>query len=565
MIWKKLSLLFVFAFFVRVVGISSYPIGFTQDEAGLGYDAYSILKTGKDQWGKVLPLTFRSFGDFKQPLYVYLTIPSVYLFGLNVFAVRLPSAFFGSLSVLIVYLLVRELFKSPTFALLSALMLALSPWHISLSRGAFEANLVTFFIPLGIWAFTKGIKDAKFAWISSFVFGISLFSYHSARLYTPFLGILLIVFFRRELTHSNKFSYSNLLGLISKFKWQIFLLLIFFTAAVFTNFIGAGRRGIDVSIINPTDKWEALKDRRYESVVEGLPDSISRIFSNKVTYVGGQFVRNYINYLSANFLFLDGAGSYSYGMVHGRGVLYSFEILTLLIAIIWIVKRKSSRSLTFILIWLITAPIPAALSKSNGAAGNRASLMMPSIQILSAFGLYIVFQWLSFLKNSFLRFSGYFLTVFIVFIFTAFFIEDYIFHTPVKAAPSMQYGIEEIFDYINENGGKYDRIFLSKRLGVPNIWVAFYQKWDPIDYQMATKDWRRYEAEGRDYLDQLEHYSLGKYNFGSVDVGKLRETPNTLVIGEPREFHLSQEAIKTIYYPNGTVAYKIVESSSLLP
>jgi hypothetical protein len=152
-----------------------------------------------------------------------------------------------------------------------------------------------------------------------------------------------------------------------------------------------------------------------------------------------------------------------------------------------------------------------------------------------------------------------------VFIFTAFFIEDYIFHTPVKAAPSMQYGIEEIFYYINENGGKYDRIFLSKRLGVPNIWVAFYQKWDPIDYQMATKDWRRYEAEGRDYLDQLEHYSLGKYNFGSVDVGKLRETPNTLVIGEPREFHLSQEAIKTIYYPDGTVAYKIVESSSLLP
>jgi len=92
-----LSLVFIGAFLLRIVGLSSYPVGFTQDEAGLGYDAYSLLLTGKDQWGKSWPLVFRSFGDFKLPLYSYLAIPSVAAFGLNEFSTRLPNALVGTL------------------------------------------------------------------------------------------------------------------------------------------------------------------------------------------------------------------------------------------------------------------------------------------------------------------------------------------------------------------------------------------------------------------------------------------------------------------------------------
>src|SRR3989304_8478183 len=95
-----LSLVFIGAFLLRIVGLSSYPVGFTQDEAGLGYDAYSLLLTGKEQWGKSFPLVLRSFGDFKMPLYSYLAIPSVYLFELNEFSVRFPNAILGSFAVL---------------------------------------------------------------------------------------------------------------------------------------------------------------------------------------------------------------------------------------------------------------------------------------------------------------------------------------------------------------------------------------------------------------------------------------------------------------------------------
>jgi 4-amino-4-deoxy-L-arabinose transferase-like glycosyltransferase len=163
-----LCLIFAVALILRLVALGRYPAGFTADEAAQGYMAYSILKTGKDEWGVRLPLAPRSFGDFKPPLQTYLMIPSIAVFGLNEFAVRLPSAILGILGVLGVYLLASELFRMKivrinpnNLSLLSSLLLAISPWHISLSRGAFEANLTTFFLPLGFYFFLRGISKPK--------------------------------------------------------------------------------------------------------------------------------------------------------------------------------------------------------------------------------------------------------------------------------------------------------------------------------------------------------------------------------------------------------------------
>src|SRR3989337_3814090 len=90
---------------LRVVGISDFPRGFTIDEAGQGYSAYSILKTGKDEWGDFLPLNPRGFGDYKPPVYMYLLVPFVAVFGLTETAVRLPSAVAGIVTVLLVFFL----------------------------------------------------------------------------------------------------------------------------------------------------------------------------------------------------------------------------------------------------------------------------------------------------------------------------------------------------------------------------------------------------------------------------------------------------------------------------
>ena len=147
--------IFLIASLTRLLYLEQFPNGFTGDEAQQGYSAYSILKTGKDEWGQVLPIFPRGFGDYKPPLYTYLTIPSVAVFGLNIFAVRLPSALIGILTVGFIYLLTKELFKNKTIAVWAAFLLAINPWHIQLSRTAFEGNAGILFFVIGLWLFLK--------------------------------------------------------------------------------------------------------------------------------------------------------------------------------------------------------------------------------------------------------------------------------------------------------------------------------------------------------------------------------------------------------------------------
>ena len=159
--------IFFLAFFLRFYQLGSNPPSLDWDEASLGYNAYSILKTGMDEYGNVLPLSIRSFDDYKPPLYVYLTIPSIAVFGLSEFAIRFPSAFLGLLTVVVTYFFVRESFsefghgKRESIALFSMFFMAISPWSLQFSRAAFEGNIGLFFLVTGLYLFLVGIKNGK--------------------------------------------------------------------------------------------------------------------------------------------------------------------------------------------------------------------------------------------------------------------------------------------------------------------------------------------------------------------------------------------------------------------
>ena len=90
--YLPLILILLLAAVLRLGAISSFPSGFNADEAALGYNAYSLLLTGRDEHGNILPVNLESFGDYKPALYSYLLVPLVRFLGLTVFAVRLPSA-----------------------------------------------------------------------------------------------------------------------------------------------------------------------------------------------------------------------------------------------------------------------------------------------------------------------------------------------------------------------------------------------------------------------------------------------------------------------------------------
>ena len=554
-----LFIIVIFAFSIRIIGISEYPVGFTQDEASFGYDAYSLLKTGKDQWGTSFPLVLRSFGDFKLPLYSYLAIPIVAIFGLNEFATRLPNAIMGGLAVFMTYLFVAEMSKNKKLALVATVFLALSPWHIQLSRGAFEANLAVFFMSAGVWSFLRGLKSANWMVISALAFGLNLFSYHSARIMTLLLLPIIFYFFLKGQGINRAKLVQQIFLVLKKYYLSLFIFLIFIVLMFYSLLIGAGQRGSDILIINPTDKWSAVADRRYEAVLRGLADPISRAFSNKVTYILDVFTNNYLSYLSPIFLFTQGAGEATYGMIQGRGVMYSIELLFIVISLFAFVKKERFKGMEFIIIWILVSPLAAALTKGPGYAANRVAVMMPAIQILSAYGFLFFAEMIARkIRIKSIKPLYYFMGgLFILISFLAF-SEDYLYHNPIHAAQAMHYGMRDLFTSVSVEEGKYKEIRVSRSLSVPQIWVAFYNKWDPGDYQNESRNWLVYESSGFKFIDQLEGYKLGKYSFGTVDWSVFKNSPGYLLVGKSDEFPREVQPMKRFYYPDTKASYSVV-------
>jgi len=532
---RWIGVIFFVGFLLRVVGLPNHPAGFTPDEASFGYDAYSLLKTGKDQWGNAMPLVLKSFGDGKMPLYAYLAMPSVALFGLNEFSVRLPNALLGSLVVLVTYFLVREWRRNESEALLAALLLAISPWHIPMSRGAFEANLTTFLMPLGLLLFLKGLKNRKLLILSMVVFGLNMFSYHSARLVTPIvLGVLVVSNWEK----------------IERKILPIGIFGVFLGLAGVTYLGGAGARVGSVSIFSLVG---SAGEERYLAVMTGTPDMVARIFNNKLTKLVELFGQNYLSYFSPNFLFTQGAREGTYGMLPGRGVFFLIE-LPFLIAGIWVLVKEKIKNKRWHIIWIVMAPVPAALAIGPGHAANRAVIMLPALQIILAMGgVYLINELIKRRKEL------VWLIVFVFGVSFAFFLEDYFIQQPAQKAADMVYGPREVFGYLEEVKNDYNGIIISKSISEAHIYVAFYSRIDPKEYQSQAEKWG-FEESGLVWVDQMPEYKLGEYTFKSIDRVFDLQRENYLLAGRPDEFREDVNVKKIIYFPNKQVAYWIVKT-----
>ena len=102
-----LAAIVITAAFLRLVDLGQYPQRFNQDEMALGYDAWSIWRTGHDQHGDAFPIQFRNFNDYVPPVGNYITAPFVGLLGMDETTTRLPAALFAIATVALVGLLGR--------------------------------------------------------------------------------------------------------------------------------------------------------------------------------------------------------------------------------------------------------------------------------------------------------------------------------------------------------------------------------------------------------------------------------------------------------------------------
>src|SRR3989304_5556309 len=194
-----LIVILVAASFLRLWRLDSIPPHLTPDEATLGYNAFSILKTGRDEYGALLPIIFKSFGDYKPGFYIYTAIPSVFILGLNEVSVRLPSALAGVVAVCLLYLIIKEIWKDTRLSLLGSFLLAVNPWHIYFSRGAWEINLSLTITLVGIYLFFKSLKKNKYLIASVFFFALTFLTYQGAKLSTGIVVGLLLILYLKEI------------------------------------------------------------------------------------------------------------------------------------------------------------------------------------------------------------------------------------------------------------------------------------------------------------------------------------------------------------------------------
>jgi 4-amino-4-deoxy-L-arabinose transferase-like glycosyltransferase len=551
-----LGLLFgivVLAAVLRFAWLGQHPAGVTPDEIQQGYSAYSVLKTGKDEWGDLLPIFPRSFGDYRPPLYVYLTVPAVALFDLNMFAVRLPSAVFGVLGVMVMYLLTLELFKQRAVALLAALILAISSWHFFYSRAAWESNATIVFFMLGLWMFLKADSGKRLAirswWMvgSAISFGLTMFGYYSFQMFTPLFVAGLIALrswqgdFKQHLKDRKKWLFVAVFGL--------FVLTLIYGQL----FTGAGRRAGDAALYNP-ENLAALRDVQVDNP---LPQPWGRVINNKIAYLGSQFSQNYLGYFSTTFLASPDRSDSSLYNLPGQWLLSVWEIIFVLVGLFMLFKTKVQNG-SILMLWMLIAPIPAALTR-NYMHTQRVEVLLLIFPILAAFGIWSA---ITNIKKIPLRYGLIGLVGLFMFGSLVKRVDFYAFRQFDRPLGGVHYNYQEIFAYTEANKDKYDQILFTKSQGQPQIYLAFYSKMDPVYFQSQSQNWKDFEKEFK-FLDQTE-YKLGKYEFKNIGWNDDKVKKNALIVGSEQETPDGVKASLEIRDPFKKIMFRVFDTNNEL-
>lgn len=518
------------ASFLRLYQLGANPPSLDWDEASLGYNAYSLLKTGRDEFGRMWPVSIRSFEDYKPAFYAYLTIPVIAVFGLNEFSVRLPSAILGILSVICTFYLVRRLLNTKV-GLLASLLLAISPWHLQFSRVAFEANAALFFVITGIVFFLKGLKKGQWFIVSCVFFILSVYTYHSPRLVVPLVLMGWTLYFRRQLWEKKFWvGISVFVGVV---------LLIPFVREL----TGSGRaRFSSVTVLNAEERLtDSIPRIEYD---QQRGDWLGKLLHNRRIVYGLAILKGYLDHYNLDFLFLTGDAPDRH---HARdvGMLFLWEILTIPVGLLVLYKSHKIFPLFW---WFLVAPAASAITTGTPHA-VRALLYLPTYQIFSAVGLIHV----SSIKYQVSRNLKRVLSILLLLIFMpnlVFYFESYYVHTPVEAAKDWQYGYKEVVALAKKYEDQVDKIIITYRYDQPHVFVLFYDRIDPIWYQGQNQggEVKRFER------------NIGKYEFRNLIWDEDQELTNVLLVGTPGEIPDGIVGkLADIYFPDGSVAFRVVK------
>lgn len=489
-----LFIVVILAFILRVYRLGEIPISLHGDEVGVGYNAYALLTSGIDEYGKKWPLVLRA--DVA-PIIFYATIPSIAFFGPTEVAVRFPSVVVGTITILAFYFMTREFFRhidascahSRFIPTLVALFLAISPWHIQISRIAHDASYALLIELIALWLFLRSVRFRNTIqfYLSFIFFAISFYAYHSARLTTPLLILGLIFMFKQQLKVTKRmFLVAGLLFGAIAFPIVFNILSKPFSQTRFS--------GINIFIHQPGESF--------------YPFSLLP-----------KFAFNFINQFNLHSLFFDSSGM-RYFNISGVGLFYLMELPIILTGFIYVIRLEKWK--WFLLYWVAISVLPGALTLGS-PNGGRILLLLPVLTIISAIGVVGMFQLVT--SKKYILFLSFSIAI-VISISSAYFLHQYFNDSRDRYWVQWQFGAKEIAQTALNHEAAVDRIVISDSFKQEYVYILFYGQKDPRWLAMLPNKNRH---------SFIGYTAFGKYEFRAINWEKDRELPNTLLIAAVNE------------------------------
>ncbi len=535
--------------FLRFYLLGNIPAGLLNDEANAGYDAYSLLLTGRDQWGSFLPLNnFIGFGDFQPPVNRYSSVISVALFGLNAFSVRFISALTGVFSVITLYLLVKKLVNQNA-ALFSAVLLAIMPWSVGLNRIGHESNIAIFLLLISlVFGLLKGVK--KGLYFSAFFLALSMYTYSAYILYAPI--VLLVVLFAN---YKKENGFKPLIKPLILF--LIIILPIIFqknAASVRFSQVGLTTNITSIGLVN------TLNDERGQCQ-SAINPFICKIINNKQLLFLNTFTKNYLSHFSTNFLYISGTDT-QFSILPKRGLDSLFNFLPLILGIWFLIKNNKNKRVNYSLVFLFfLAPLPDSFTSDGNYV--RSSIMIPFLALFNGLGFYYLFNILK-QKKGFKYLPTILFSLIILFSTASFFI-TYATYFKNNYSIFSQYGYKDLMEETHSLKGSYDRIYITRHLNDTKqyIYYLFFNKYDPVKYQNKKDVSYSKEENGWLSIDRIENIYFVQ-NPPIIDENSNLSSRKILIISNPVDFPKEIKPVFVIKDKLGNVLFKAVNLSDLL-
>ncbi len=465
--------LLVVAFSIRCVSVGTLPKGLNWDEVAYGYNAYSLLSTGRDEWGKSYPLFLKSFGEYKPALLSYFLIPSLLIFQDWNFAIRLVPAMLGTVGVIATYGFFSELTRSKKIAFLTALILAITPWHIHYSRAVMDPIIAHTFLLLGMWGWQK--TQTRHRILGAIFLIISMYTYNAERVFIPLLLLAHTIIFRLE--HWRL--WRNIKPM------QALPFVVFFIGTVWivteTIFGVGGTRARIVSVFGSEVIQNSANEQITRERITGFP--VIKVLDNKPYFLFMDISKRYFEHFRPDFLFFEGGNLTSQ---HGFSHYGNLLLIMLPFALIggWLTLRNSSRVHLFMVSWIALSPLASAVTIDTPHSG-RTLFMVTALCYLIAIGIIHVTHCAPTQRGRKVLAA----TIFFLFALNFFmYVRDYFLFFPEESFKAWQGYYSEPMQFLAQKQSSYQRIYFTDAYDSPLIFYAWYNKVNPLIIQTALRD-----------------------------------------------------------------------------